>query len=46
MNTSRRMFLRTASGMALGLPFLPSLLPRSAEAGGSGSPRRFIAIQS
>jgi hypothetical protein len=40
------MFLRTASGMALGLPFLPSLLPRSAEAGGFGAPRRFIAIQS
>jgi hypothetical protein len=46
MNTSRRMFLRTASGMALGLPFLPSLLPRSAEAGGSGAPKRLIAIQS
>ncbi len=46
MKTSRRMFLRTASGMALGLPFLPSLLPRSAEAGGATMPRRFIAIQS
>jgi len=40
------MFLRSASGLALGLPFLPSLLPRSVKAGGSLAPRRFVAIQS
>jgi hypothetical protein len=41
---SRRMFLKTAGGAALGLPFLPSLLPRSAKADLDGAPRRFIAI--
>ncbi len=41
---SRRMFLKTAGGAALGLPFLPSLLPRSAGAAGSTAPRRLIAL--
>lgn len=44
--TSRRMFLRSASGLALGIPFLPSLLPRGAKAGVGDRPRRFVAIQS
>lgn len=44
--TGRRMFLRSASGMALGLPFLPSLLPRSARGAIDGPPRRLIAVMS
>lgn len=40
----RRMFLRTAGGAALGLPFLPSLLPSSVKASGATTPRRFIAV--
>jgi hypothetical protein len=44
MSKSRRMFLQTAGGAALGLPFLPSLLPRSANADLGSAPRRFIAI--
>jgi hypothetical protein len=44
--TTRRMFLRTAGGAALGLPFLPSLLPRNARAGLSSTPCRLIALQS
>ena len=43
---TRRMFLRSAGGLALGLPFLPSLLPRSVKAGTSSGPRRLVAIQS
>ena len=44
--STRRMFLRSASGLALGLPFMPSLLPRSVKAGSSLAPRRFIAVMS
>jgi hypothetical protein len=40
------MFLRSATGAALGLPFLPSLMPRDAKAGGSLDPVRLVAIQS
>jgi hypothetical protein len=41
----RRMFLKTAGGAALGLPLLPSLLPRSARGAGTGTgPRRFVGI--
>lgn len=43
--TTRRMFLRSTSGLLLGLPFLPSMLPRSAKAGIDTAPRRFIAVQ-
>lgn len=43
---TRRMFLRTAGGAALGMPFLSSLLPRSAKADIGGGPRRFVALQS
>jgi Protein of unknown function (DUF1552) len=43
---TRRMFLRSASGLALGLPFLPSLLPRNAKGGIGTTPRRFVAVQS
>jgi hypothetical protein len=43
---TRRMFLRSASGLALGIPFLPSLLPRSAKGGVGTAPKRFVAIQS
>lgn len=44
--TNRRTFLRTAGGMALGLPLLPSLLPRGVNAGGLESPKRFLALRS
>jgi hypothetical protein len=40
------MFLRTAGGLTLGLPFLPSLLPRTLHAQPAPAPRRFFAIQS
>jgi Protein of unknown function (DUF1552) len=42
--STRRMFLRTASGLALGLPFLPSLLPRTVKAADFTAPKRFIAV--
>jgi Protein of unknown function (DUF1552) len=42
----RRMFLRSAGGLALGLPFLPSMLPREAKSAPGDTPKRFIAIQS
>ena len=41
---TRRMFLRSAGGAALGLPFLPSLLPRGAKAGIDTPPRRFVGV--
>lgn len=41
---SRRMFLRSVSGLALGIPFLPSLMPRGARADVDGQPRRFVAV--
>jgi Protein of unknown function (DUF1552) len=44
--TTRRMFLRSAGGALLGLPFLPSLLPRGVHAGVGNAPCRFIAMQS
>lgn len=44
--TTRRMFLRSAGGAALGLPLLPSLLPRSSSAGTFQAPRRLIVMQS
>jgi hypothetical protein len=41
----RRNFLRGACGVAVGLPVLESLLPKSARAGGSSvPPRRFVAF--
>jgi hypothetical protein len=40
----RRHFLRGASGFALALPFLPSLLPRSAQAQAAPRAPRFIAL--
>lgn len=43
---SRRMFLRSAGGAMLGLPFLPSLLPRGAKAGIDAPPKRFVAVLS
>jgi hypothetical protein len=46
LRSTRRMFLRSASGLALGIPFLPSLLPRDAKGGVGTAPRRFVAIQS
>ena len=42
---NRRLFLRGAGGAMLALPWLPSLLPRSARAQASAVPRRFIAIK-
>lgn len=42
---TRRMFLRGTGGALLAIPFLDSLAPRSARAGGSnGLPRRFAAF--
>lgn len=46
MRNTRRVFLRSAGGLALGLPLLPSLMPRSVRGGVVDSPRRFIAVQS
>src|SRR5690349_11260579 len=40
---SRRLFLRGAGGIAIGLPFLESLAPRTARAADS-TPRRFVAF--
>ncbi|MBX7116127.1 MAG: DUF1552 domain-containing protein [Myxococcaceae bacterium] len=42
----RRMFLFGAGGAALGIPFLPSLLPRTANAQTMVQPKRFIAMKS
>src|SRR5687768_9608657 len=42
----RRFFLHTAAGTTLGLPFLPSLMPRAPHAGGVDAPRRFVGILS
>ena len=39
---SRRQVLRGAGGVTLGLPFLPSLFPRSAKAAGPGGPPRLV----
>lgn len=39
--SSRRQFLVGANGFALALPFLPSLLPREAQAASTGLPRLF-----
>ena len=41
----RRVFLRSAGGLALGLPFLPSLLPRQAKGAPGDQAKRFIAKQ-
>ena len=43
--TTRRCILRGVGGMALALPFLPSLAPRPARAGGLVQPRRLVAIR-
>ena len=42
----RRLFLNTTTGLALGLPFLPSLLPRTLSAQPAVAPKRFIAVMS
>lgn len=42
----RRFFLNTTSGLALGLPFLPSLLPRTLSAQPAVAPKRFVSILS
>jgi hypothetical protein len=42
----RRVFLRSASGALLGLPFLPSLLPRTLHAQAAPVTKRFVAILS
>ncbi|RYE94104.1 MAG: DUF1552 domain-containing protein [Myxococcales bacterium] len=44
MEFNRRMWLRGAAGFTLALPFLPSLAPRSAQAGPAPARRRFIAL--
>ncbi len=41
---SRRTILRAASGAALALPFLPSLLTKSARAAGVTAPKRFVTM--
>ncbi|HET9957798.1 MAG TPA: DUF1552 domain-containing protein [Polyangiaceae bacterium] len=43
---SRRMFLQGVSGSLLALPFLPSLVARSAEAQSAAAPLRLITIKS
>ncbi|MFO0727777.1 MAG: DUF1552 domain-containing protein [Myxococcota bacterium] len=42
----RRMFLRSASGALLGIPFLSSLLPKTARAAVAPVKKRFVGIQS
>jgi hypothetical protein len=42
----RRIFLHTAAGAALGLPFMPSLLPRTLSAQPVAAPKRFVGILS
>ena len=46
IHSTRRQVLRGAAGFTLALPLLPSLLPRTAGAGGAGGtrPRRFVAL--
>ncbi|MBX7079495.1 MAG: DUF1552 domain-containing protein [Nannocystaceae bacterium] len=46
VRSGRRMFLRTTSGMLLGMPFLSSLLPRGTKAAPGDPIKRFVAIQS
>jgi hypothetical protein len=43
MHFSRRLFLR-ATGVAVALPVLESLVPRGARAGGAGPTKRFVAL--
>ncbi|HEX2870579.1 MAG TPA: DUF1552 domain-containing protein [Polyangiaceae bacterium] len=43
---SRRLFLRGAGGALLALPFLQSLLPKSAGAQAATAPKRFIVFKS
>jgi hypothetical protein len=40
------MFLRAATGAAVGMPFLSSLLPRTAKAQNAPQPLRFVAMKS
>ncbi|MFO0550516.1 MAG: DUF1552 domain-containing protein [Polyangiaceae bacterium] len=42
--SGRRMFLRGAAGFALAIPFLPSLVERTARAGSPPRTKRFIAM--
>ena len=42
----RRVFLRTTTGLALGLPFLPSLLPHTLSAQPAVAPKRFVGVLS
>lgn len=42
----RRIFLNTAAGAALALPFMPSLLPRELAAQPAASPKRFVSVMS
>ena len=41
--TTRRNFLKGAGGLAVGLPFLPSIA-ETARAGGGDSPQRLIML--
>jgi hypothetical protein len=45
MMIKRRMFLKGAGGAALALPFLESMLPRSASAQTATPPKRFIVLK-
>lgn len=40
----RRVFLRSLAGAGLALPFLPSLLPREAQAQAYTGPKRFVGV--
>ena len=42
---SRRLFLRGAGGAALALPFMQSLLPKTAGAQATTAPKRFIVFK-
>jgi hypothetical protein len=44
MNRQRRLFLKGASGVSVGLPFLPSLMPRAASAASGGGPPRLVLM--
>src|SRR5258708_36532257 len=46
LQLGRRMFLRAATGATVGIPFLSSLLPRTARAQVAAQPLRFLSMKS
>jgi hypothetical protein len=44
LSLSRRTFLRSAGGIAIGLPLLEQMMPREAKAQAAASPKRFVGV--